>query len=135
LPRARLVLLGVSGGSIVALMMVRRRPELFAAFVGTGQFVHAARQNALSYRMLVERARTAGDDAALAELTSIGPPPYRSVESEMIKAKYAGALTRAEQAAFAALSEAEAAAMRLPPDDATYIPKGLPKIDQRAGPL
>ena len=132
LPRAQLVLLGVSGGSIVALMMVRRRPDLFAAFVGTGQFVHAARQNALSYQMLVERARAAGDDAAIAELISIGPPPYRSLESEMIKAKYAGALTRAEQAAFAELSEAEAAAMRRPPDDATYVPKDLPPIDQRA---
>lgn len=33
------VLLGISGGSIVALKMAKQRPDLFSAYVGTGQIV------------------------------------------------------------------------------------------------
>ena len=33
------VLLGASGGSIVGLKMVKKRPDLFSAYVGTGQIV------------------------------------------------------------------------------------------------
>src|SRR6185437_12872757 len=47
---AKLAVLGVSGGSIVALMLAKARPDLVAAFVGTGQIVHWARQAALGYR-------------------------------------------------------------------------------------
>jgi pimeloyl-ACP methyl ester carboxylesterase len=36
----RMVILGISGGSIVGLKMVKSRPDLFSAYVGTGQIVH-----------------------------------------------------------------------------------------------
>jgi proline iminopeptidase len=45
----KLVLLGFSAGTIVGLEMAKRRPELFAAYVGSGQVVDWARQDALSY--------------------------------------------------------------------------------------
>jgi pimeloyl-ACP methyl ester carboxylesterase len=35
----KLVLLGASGGSIVGLNMIKMRPDLFSAYVGTGQIV------------------------------------------------------------------------------------------------
>ena len=41
----QVVILGISGGSIVGLHVVHRRPDLFAAYVGTGQFVHWRRQD------------------------------------------------------------------------------------------
>lgn len=35
-----IALLGASGGSIVGLKMIKARPDLFSAYVGTGQIVH-----------------------------------------------------------------------------------------------
>jgi pimeloyl-ACP methyl ester carboxylesterase len=132
LPAAPLLLVGVSGGSIVALTMTASRPDLFAAFVGTGQFVHTARQDARSYEIVVARARAGGNQAALDQLTAIGPPPYADFSGEVVKAKFAGAPTSAEQKSFASLTPAEAEAMKNPPQEATYVPKGMAAIDQRA---
>src|SRR3981081_342803 len=73
----KVVLLAISGGSIVGLKMVKRRPDLFSAYVGTGQVVNWARQETLSYAMVTAQAHAAGDPAAIAELTKIGPPPYK----------------------------------------------------------
>lgn len=125
------ILLAISGGTIVGLEMIAERPDLFGAYVGTGQFVDWARQEARSYAMVLERARTADDRAAIAELERIGPPPYRDLASDVIRGKYAGALTAAEQAAFAALTPEVLAALRKPPPDASYVPAGLPDIDPR----
>ena len=71
----KLALLGLSGGTIVGLEMVRRRPELFSAYIGSGQIVDWARQDAASYALLLARARALRDETMLRELTAIGPPP------------------------------------------------------------
>lgn len=73
----RIALLGHSWGSLVGVLAIQRRPDLFFAYVGTGQLVHRDRQEALSYEWVVAQARDAGDEAALAELATIRPP-YRS---------------------------------------------------------
>jgi pimeloyl-ACP methyl ester carboxylesterase len=127
----QVVLLGISGGSIVGLHAVVRRPDLFAAYVGTGQFVHWRRQDRRSYQMLVDDARARGDAAAVRELEEIGPPPYESAAADAVKGKYAGALTPAEQAEFASLSAEDAAALRTPPAGAAYVADGMPPHDPR----
>jgi pimeloyl-ACP methyl ester carboxylesterase len=124
----KVVLMAISGGTPIGLKMVKARPEVFAAYVGTGQVVHWARQEALCYQLILERAREAGDAAAIAELNGIGEPPYTEVASVAIKAKYANALTPAEQGEVPALL----AAMNAPSTDAAYIAKGLPRFDARA---
>ena len=121
----KIILLGVSGGSIVGLMMAKQRPDLFSAYVGSGQIVDWARQDALSYAMVLEQARARGDAAAVVELEGIGAPPYRDTATDAVKAKYAGALTPAEQAVFAALDPAVMAAVNEPPAGARYAPVGL----------
>ena len=131
LAKKRVVLLGVSGGSILSLAIASRRPDLISACVGTGQVIHWERQNASSYAQLLARARVAGDADAIADLERIGPPPYADIEADMIKSKYAGALTPAEAPAFAELLRAIAS----PPADATYIPRGLVLGDPRANAL
>jgi proline iminopeptidase len=125
-----IALLGFSGGTIVGLKMVRQRPELFFAYVGAGQIVNWAQQDILSYRLILERARSAVDAAAIAELETIGAPPYSSASQDAIKSKYAGAPTPAEQRALALLDPVMAA-MNTPPPDATYVPKGLTLGDTR----
>lgn len=116
---AKLAVLGISGGSVVGLRMAAARPDLIGVYAGTGQFVDWGRQDALSYDMVLGAARKAGDAAAVAELEGIGAPPYPDAATDAIKSKYAGALTAAEQVAFA---------------DPTVMapPVGAPVIDQRA---
>lgn len=125
----KVVLLGISGGTIPALHMIRRRPDLFSAYVGTGQVVRWARQEALCYAMILDRARAAGDAAAVAELERIGPPPYSDVASDVVKGRFANAPTPAEQAAFTSLDPAVMAAVREPPADARWVARGLPGHD------
>ena len=127
----KLVLIGFSSGSTVGLEMIRRRPELFSAFVGTGQIVHWQRQDAASYRLVLDRARAEKNRAAIDELEQIGPPPYQTAEEDALKSKYANALTKEEQQMFASLSPSAAAALRMPPADATYVPKGFEELDVR----
>jgi pimeloyl-ACP methyl ester carboxylesterase len=72
------ILLGVSWGSVVGIRMARARPDLFAAYVGTGQIVSIQRGEELAYRRVLEEARRRDDSQAVAELEAIGPPPYAS---------------------------------------------------------
>ncbi len=126
---AKLALLGVSGGSIIALKMVKERADLFFSYIGTGQIVDWACQERESYTMVVERARAAGDQTAIRELEALGPPPYPDAATDAIKSKYAGALTPAEQAAFAALDPDAMAALNAPPAGAHYVAPDLPQLD------
>ncbi len=111
---SKLTLLGVSGGSMIGLMMARRRPDLLFACVGSGQIVDWARQDVLSYAMVLERARATGDLAAITELEAIGPPPYGDTATDAVKSRYAGALTQAEQAEWASLGPEVMAAISDP---------------------
>jgi pimeloyl-ACP methyl ester carboxylesterase len=127
LGKKRVVLLGASGGSILALMIAGRRADLVSACVCAGAFVDWPRQDAESYALLLARARSARDAAAVAELERIGPPPYPDTATDEIKSKYAGAFTPGEAAAFAALRPA----LESPPAGATYLAHGLALGDPR----
>jgi len=106
----RLLVLGSSGGSVVGLMLARRRPDLLAAVVATGPIVHWARQEAECYRMILARARKAGDAAAVAALEQFGPPPWADLAADTLKGELANAPTPLEAAAFAELGQVMAAA-------------------------
>jgi len=130
---SRIAVLAFSAGTILGLHMIKRCPELFRAYVATGQITRWARQDALSYRMVLAAARQRHDAAAIAELERIGPPPYADTATDAIKAKYSVAPTAAEAAAFAALPAPTLAAMTDAPADAGYVPsRWLPQKDARA---
>ena len=127
----RVALFCISAGTIVGLSMVQRRPDLFSAYVGTGQVVDWARQDALSYRLLLDRAHAANDAAMLADLERIGAPPYRDTATDAMKSKYAGAWTPAEAAAaFGLVLPLITAARQGEP--ATYLAPGVELGDPRA---
>jgi len=129
----KVVLLALSSGTIVGLRLVRERPDLVSAYVGVGQIVNWARQDALSYAMVLEQARAANNAAAVAELERIGAPPYPDTATDAIKAQYAVALTALEQSAFASLDPSILARMSAPPSDARYVPSDtMPDKDPRA---
>jgi pimeloyl-ACP methyl ester carboxylesterase len=74
LGKKKIIVVGHSWGSLVATHMVQMRPDLFAAYVGTGQ---AASWNAMiniHYDLLLAKARRDVDQATVKELEAIGRP-------------------------------------------------------------
>lgn len=83
----RVILLGHSWGTILGVSMVLRRPDLFYAYVGTGQVVDMPRNERLSYDLALKRARASGNEKATNDLERIGPPPYKDMRSWFVKQK------------------------------------------------
>jgi pimeloyl-ACP methyl ester carboxylesterase len=87
----RIILVGWSWGSVLGLHMIKARPDLFAAYVGTGQVVNMQEGEALAYARVLEKARKRGDTDAVAELEAIGPPPYDAQSEIGVQRKWATA--------------------------------------------
>ena len=68
--------LGESWGSALGIMLVQRYPELFNAFIGTGQMIAFLENDRMCYDFALAWARERGDAGKLAKLTQQGPPPY-----------------------------------------------------------
>jgi pimeloyl-ACP methyl ester carboxylesterase len=79
LHKDKIILLGHDWGSVIGVNMVKARPDLFAAYVGTGQLTQERAMMAASYPLLIERAREHGNWAAVGQLQGAGPPPWPSV--------------------------------------------------------
>jgi pimeloyl-ACP methyl ester carboxylesterase len=74
LSKTKIVVLGHSSGSIIAIRMVQMKPELFAAYVGTGQVASWKASVNAQFDLLLEKARRRGDQATVKELEAIGRP-------------------------------------------------------------
>ena len=79
-PNNRLILVGHSFGSLIAVEMVKRRPALFDAYVGTGQVSRWSDTVQFQFDLLVRDARRRGDAAALASMEAIGRPDPTNVQ-------------------------------------------------------
>src|SRR6185436_3823024 len=80
LGKRKVVLLGWSWGSLLGIEAVHKRPELYSAYIGTGQLVSGKENEAVGYAELLKRARARGDAATVAKLREIGRPPYDNNE-------------------------------------------------------
>jgi pimeloyl-ACP methyl ester carboxylesterase len=89
LGKDKVILLGWSWGSILGVHMVKARPDLFAAYVGTGQVVAMQEGEAVAYANVLAKARQRRDAAALAELEAIGAPPYAALAEIDTQRKWA----------------------------------------------
>lgn len=76
----KIIVLGHSFGTIVATEMVRRVPEQFAAYVGTGQFASFSGSVEALFAHLRGVAATAGDAALAAELDQLGTLDSHSLQ-------------------------------------------------------
>jgi pimeloyl-ACP methyl ester carboxylesterase len=74
LGKKKIIVLGHSWGSVVAVTMVQRKPELFAAYVGTGQVVSWKATADFQYALLLAKARKDGDTAWLEKFAGHGKP-------------------------------------------------------------
>jgi pimeloyl-ACP methyl ester carboxylesterase len=72
----QIYLVGESWGSVLGIWLVQRYPELFHAFIGTGQMVAFLENDLMCYQFSLDLARERGDTAKEEKLIAQGPPPY-----------------------------------------------------------
>ena len=77
----KIYLLAHSGGSIMGALAAQRRPELFRAYIGTGQTVSLPDSDRIFYTDILAWARRTGHADVVRRLTDQGPPPYAGVYS------------------------------------------------------
>jgi pimeloyl-ACP methyl ester carboxylesterase len=90
LHKEKIILLGHSWGSILGIHMVKQRPDLFYAYVGTGQVASLQKSIEIGYASTLRKARVANDKKAISELERIGTPPYDSAEKVFTYFKWLG---------------------------------------------
>ncbi len=72
----RIYLLGQSWGSLLGVLAVQRQPELFRAYIGTGQMVSPLATDTIFYEDTLAWAQANGKNGLADDLLEIGPPPY-----------------------------------------------------------
>jgi pimeloyl-ACP methyl ester carboxylesterase len=75
----KIYLMGESWGTILGVLAVQRRPDLYYAWLGSGQMVNLVETDRRIYHDLVAHATRTGDSGLLAKLQEIGEPPYRDL--------------------------------------------------------
>ncbi|MGB5757608.1 MAG: alpha/beta hydrolase [Acidimicrobiales bacterium] len=76
----KIYVLGQSWGSTLGVLAVQQQPGLYTAFIGTGQMVSQLATDTIFYEDTLVWAQTTGRTGLVADLLSIGAPPY----SEML---------------------------------------------------
>lgn len=74
--KEKIYLLGESWGSYLGIRVAERRPDLVAAFLGTGQMVAFRENDAACYELMLDWARKGGEAKKVETLERQGPPPY-----------------------------------------------------------
>ena len=97
LGKRKVILVAHSFGTILGLRMIREKPDRFFAYVGTGQVADETQNYAVAYEALLKKARDAGNQQALDELKSIGPPPYANGQGYGVQRKWANRFEGADQ--------------------------------------
>lgn len=72
----KIYLVGSSWGTTVGVLAVQRSPQLFHAYVGTGQMVDQFETDTLMYAESLADAEARGDDDMVDALRELGEPPY-----------------------------------------------------------
>jgi pimeloyl-ACP methyl ester carboxylesterase len=97
LGKEKIVIVGHSWGSILGVRMAKARPDLFYAYVGTGQVADSTRSSSVAYDALLKKAQAVGNQQAIDELSRVGPPPYKSGEGYGAQRRWANAFEGADQ--------------------------------------
>ena len=73
----KIYLLGESWGSTLGVLAVQERPELFHAYIGSGQMVSQRETDRIIWRDLLAFADRTGDGQLYDQILTLGEPPYR----------------------------------------------------------
>jgi pimeloyl-ACP methyl ester carboxylesterase len=88
LRKDKIILLGHSWGSILGALAAKAKPEVFEAFVGTGQVGDPARSYYVAFDALIAKARAVGEARAVRELEEVGPPPYKEGRGYQVQRRW-----------------------------------------------
>ena len=77
---SKVIIVGHSWGSVLGVHMVKARPDLFSAYVGTGQVVKTADTMTTMYEDTLARARASGDSNTVQVLEANGRWPFSKRE-------------------------------------------------------
>ncbi|NBD34731.1 MAG: alpha/beta fold hydrolase [Chloroflexi bacterium] len=72
----KIYLMGNSWGTLLGVLVVEQHPELFHAYIGTGQMVSPRETDRMFYEDTMAWAEETGNAALIAALQQNGPPPY-----------------------------------------------------------
>ncbi len=75
----KVYLVGNSYGTILGVRAAQQHPELYAAFVGTGQMVSPRETDQIIYADTLAWAKRTGNTSVIDQLTASGPPPYTRI--------------------------------------------------------
>lgn len=101
LKQPKIILVGQDWGSVLGLLMIKARPDLFLAYVGTGQIVDPVQDERDAYALALKTAQDAHDAQAVAELKAAGMPPYvEGSPAQQILARWRDTCEGAESARF-----------------------------------
>jgi proline iminopeptidase len=73
----KIYLLGESWGSTLGVLAVQERPELFHAYIGSGQMVSQRVTDQIIWRDLLAYADRTGNGELYDQILTLGEPPYR----------------------------------------------------------
>jgi pimeloyl-ACP methyl ester carboxylesterase len=98
LDTSNVILVGHSWGSFLGVHIVKRRPDLFRGFVGTGQVVRWNEMVQAQHRYTLDRARADANAATVAELEALGVPASDNFDQYLImRRRLNGYLAPADQ--------------------------------------
>jgi pimeloyl-ACP methyl ester carboxylesterase len=79
----RVVLIGHSWGATLGLLYARHHPENVAAFIGVAPLISLRKAHQAQYDFVLAEAVSRKDEAVLARLNTIGPPPNITADQQM----------------------------------------------------
>ncbi len=83
----KIYLLTESWGSIPGILAVQQHPELYHAYIGSGQMVDIQETDRIIYDDMLAAAEASGDPELEAELRDYGPPPYGTIWANALVAQ------------------------------------------------
>ncbi|MEO1447446.1 MAG: alpha/beta hydrolase, partial [Cyanobacteria bacterium J06635_11] len=75
----KIYLMGESWGSLLGVLTVQKHPELYHAFIGSGQMVDVQESDRRIYQALLQKASQTGDQQLREKLQQYGEPPYKDM--------------------------------------------------------
>jgi pimeloyl-ACP methyl ester carboxylesterase len=97
LGKEKIIVVAHSFGSILGLRMAKISPDLFYAYVGTGQVADETKNYSVAYEELLKKAKAVGNPQAMEELSRVGPPPYTSGAGFGVQRKWANGFEGADE--------------------------------------
>ncbi|HEV8332381.1 MAG TPA: alpha/beta hydrolase [Steroidobacteraceae bacterium] len=73
--KSKVILMAHSWGTVIGMNAVLKRPDLFYAYVGIGQFINTRDNEKISFDYGMQQAQAHGNTAAVKEMEAIAPYP------------------------------------------------------------